>query len=112
MSASDNLSASQFPSVMPASDLLRYGVHYYEGTRREKDMDEDSAKESIMARKLRESKKSGLHKHIKAHGVIAPVTIDHTDSDYPEGMIADGHHRIASAVAINPNMPIKVIHER
>ena len=112
MSASDSLSANQFPSVMPASDLLRYGVHYYEGTRREKDMDEESAKSSIMARKLRESKKSGLHKDIKANGVKEPVIIDHTDSDYPEGMIAQGHHRIASAVNINPNMPIKVEHKR
>jgi len=110
MSAQDNLSQSQFPNVMPASELLQYGVHYYEGTRKEKDMDEDSAKESIMSRKLREAKKSGLHKDIKANGVKEPVVIDHTDSDYPEGMIAQGHHRIAAAVDINLDMPVKVKH--
>ena len=112
MSAQDNLSQQQFPSAMPAANLLQYAVHYYEGTRKEKDMDEESAKSSIYARKLRESKKAGLHKDIKANGVKEAVVVDHTDPDYPEGMIAQGHHRIASAVNIDHSMPIKVIHKR
>ena len=74
-------------------------------------MDEESAKNSIYTRKLRESKKTGLHKDIKAHGVKEPVEIDHTDPDYPKGFVWEGHHRIASAVEINPHMPIPVKHK-
>ena len=112
MSAEDNLSHQQFPAVMPASDLLKYSVHYYEGTREEKDMDDESAKNSIFARKLQEAKNSGLYKDIKSNGVKSNVVVDHTDADYPEGFLYEGHHRVASAVDIDPSIPIKVTHKR
>lgn len=68
-----------------------------------------SIAKSVMAQKLRQSKKNGLYDSIKESGVKDPVTIL-TD---PTGTttVQDGHHRIASAMSINPNMNIPVKRE-
>jgi len=69
--------------------------------------DEDS--EKVWARKLNASKKNGLYDDVKDIGVRVPVTITDNpdDSDYkPE--VKGGHHRIAAAYEINPDMEIPV----
>ena len=95
----------EYSKIVPATDLLEYAVHYYEGTREEKDMDEESAKSSIYARKLEEAKASGLYEDIRLNGVEVPVEIRFGNPDYPEGLVADGHHRLIVAVDLGLNAP-------
>lgn len=64
---------------------------------------------SVMAQKLRQSKKSGLYDSIKESGVKDPVTILKDPSGTTT--VQDGHHRIASAMSIYPSMKIPVKHE-
>lgn len=85
---------------------------------------------NVMNQKLTESRSSGLYDSIKAQGVSKPVFISNIKpSSYkkdgltslitlvnpayvpPSGsIIMDGHHRIAAAHDINPNMLIPVEH--
>ena len=95
----------EYSKIVPATDLLEYAVHYYEGTREEKDMDEESAKDSIYSRKLEEAKASGLYEDIRLNGVKVPVEIRFGNPDYPEGLVADGHHRLIVAVDLGLNVP-------
>jgi len=114
MSASDNLSKGQFEQLdmfKPAKELR--GMHlsdvdvamnnsYYA-------KDYNKTAKVIMARKVRESKRSGLHNSIGYSGVQTPVEIG---QGYGPGVkVLDGHHRIASAMAIDPNMMIPVEHK-
>lgn len=62
---------------------------------------------SIMAKKVRDAKKSGLHASIKEHGVKEPVHIT-TNPINNEPTLADGQHRVAVAMTINPKMKIPV----
>ena len=62
---------------------------------------------SIMAKKLREAKKSGLHEDIKKNGVKEPVHIT-TNPINNEHTLADGQHRVAAAMTIDPKMKIPV----
>jgi hypothetical protein len=74
------------------------------------DIDVDS---HVMNRKLSASKAKGLHSNIKAMGVLYPVSLGQGNyGEYKRGMVADGHHRIASAFNINPNMLVPVEHQR
>jgi hypothetical protein len=59
---------------------------------------------TIMAQKLGESRMSGLYDSIKAHGVTEPVYVS------KHNIVSDGHHRIASANDIDPNMLVPVDH--
>ena len=74
------------------------------------DFEDDETSEDVWNRKLRESKETGLHKDIEDIGVRMPVTVSDnpaTDSEFkPE--ILGGHHRVASAFEINPDMLIPV----
>lgn len=85
---------------------------------------------NVMDQKLTESRSSGLYDSIKAQGVSKPVFISNIKpSSYkkseltsvikdinpayvpPSGnIIMDGHHRIAAAHDIDPNMLIPVEH--
>lgn len=62
----------------------------------------------VMDHKLSESRASGLYDSIKANGVSKPVYVS-SNSRYSQA-IPDGHHRIASANDIDPNMLIPVEH--
>jgi tetrahydromethanopterin S-methyltransferase subunit H len=63
----------------------------------------------VMARKVRQSKRKGLHESIEKEGVKTPVEIG---QGYGPGVkVLDGHHRIASAMAIDPKMMIPVEHK-
>jgi hypothetical protein len=72
---------------------------------------EDMDKE-VMGQKLNESRASGLYDSIKASGVTHPVYISDRGSfasASPGGFaVGDGHHRIASAHNIDPNMLVPV----
>lgn len=71
--------------------------------------------EEVLARKLASAKadkwesSKGMYESIKKHGVLEPVDIIH----HPEKgmMLGEGHHRVASAMDINPNMKIPVKHK-
>ena len=67
----------------------------------------------VMARKVRQAKRSGLYLSIKREGVQKPVTVAHqvVGKTFRPAEVHEGHHRIASAMAINPNMLIPVQHE-
>ena len=66
------------------------------------------SRKNVMQRKRREAKKSGLYDSIKSEGVREPVDIN--SSFRGKGELVNGHHRVAAAMAIDPNMIIPVRH--
>jgi len=64
--------------------------------------------------KLWESKQRGLVDQIRDRGVEKPVHVmimrQHKDPWEYQHEIMDGHHRIASANQVNPNMEVPVKH--
>jgi hypothetical protein len=67
----------------------------------------------IMGQKLKESRRSGLYDSIRASGVTNPIHLQDTEyfasADLGPGYaVSDGHHRIASAHNIDPNMLVPV----
>ena len=62
----------------------------------------------VMGQKLGESRMTGLYDSIKAEGVKKPVYV--TNNKQFGQTVGDGHHRIAAAHDINPNMLIPVEH--
>lgn len=67
--------------------------------------DPEQVDKDVMAQKLGESHMTGLYDSIKQHGVTTPVFI----SKFAQ-TVGDGHHRIAAAHDIDPNMLIPVEH--
>jgi hypothetical protein len=63
---------------------------------------------TIMDQKLGESRVTGLYDSIKAQGVSSPVYVTHNEKFGQT--VGDGHHRIAAAHDIDPNMLIPVEH--
>jgi hypothetical protein len=49
-----------------------------------------------------------LHDSIKEKGVQNPVNIEFFSRENDETVISDGHHRVASAFSINPDMFIPI----
>lgn len=49
-----------------------------------------------------------LEQSIKEHGVQTPIELDFVSADDDTPVISDGHHRIAIANHINPNMYIPI----
>jgi hypothetical protein len=113
VSAQDNLSKGQFEQLdmfkpakelrgMPLTDVQaeiwnRGGGGNYQRVAK-----------VLMARKVRQAKRKGLYDSIKEHGVQKPVQIGPA---YGPGIkVIDGHHRIASAMAIDPKMLVPVEH--
>ena len=62
----------------------------------------------VMGQKLGESRITGLYNSIKAQGVSTPVYV--TNNKKFGQTVGDGHHRIAAAHDIDPNMLIPVEH--
>ena len=67
----------------------------------------------VMGDKLAESRSSGLYDSIKANGVSKPVYLSYrgkfASAELGPGFaVGDGHHRIASAHDIDPNMLVPV----
>jgi hypothetical protein len=66
------------------------------------------SRKNVMQRKRREAKKSGLHDSIKEQGVREPVELYRDFRGQHE--LVNGHHRVAAAMSIDPNMLIPVNH--
>ena len=62
----------------------------------------------VMGQKLGESRITGLYDSIKAQGVSTPVYVSH-NAKFGQ-TVGDGHHRIAAAHDIDPNMLLPVEH--
>ena len=73
------------------------------------DLDEVPFKDSPLAASRLAASKPELYESIKEHGVQSPVRVHDRYVD-TEGIptIINGHHRIAAANDINPNMEIPI----
>jgi len=104
MSASDNLSHEQLAMFMPAGEI-KSKITY---------SDDGDVGDKLWSRKLKESKRGGLYRSIKANGVKKPVELQRNFNRSmftPIGhQLNDGHHRIAAAADIDPNMLVPVTH--
>lgn len=117
MSASDNLHNHQFRLFIPARELMGYTAGHTEGYGDSYLKMNQSP--NVYTKKLRESKGSSsssaffakkpgedsLYESIKKYGVRQPINLK-VLKDYIQ--IDDGHHRLASANDIDPNMEIPV----
>jgi hypothetical protein len=63
---------------------------------------------NVMAQKLSNSRTTGLYDSIKDQGVSKPVYVSQ-NAKFGQ-TVGDGHHRIAAAYDIDPNMLIPVEH--
>lgn len=101
MSASDNLSSQQF---MRAHEIAKLPML---------DARKNETNEQVLARKLQAAKEDkwepskGMYESIKKIGVQQPVEIIHSDKGQ---MLGEGHHRIAVAMEVNPDMLVPVKH--
>ena len=100
-----NVSHQQLAMFLPAREIAKM---------RMTDAHRGEPNEEVLARKLKSAKEDkweeskGMYKSIKKIGVQQPVEIIHD----PKGpMLGEGHHRIASAMDVNPNMLIPVEHK-
>ena len=113
------VSYQQLAMFMPAGELAKMKM----GDTRKGETSKD-----VMARKLKESKvgaeneawrepnegEKTLHESIKQKGVQQPVTIVHGTRPKTGEAFSDlqeGHHRVASANAVNPKMLVPVEHK-
>ena len=130
MSASSNLSSQQLAMFMTAKEI-KEGVNasFDRGGRNLDELWSNKLRESKSgairnARYVPTRKRKGntLYESIQEHGVREPVELmhrkhpierNHPGEDIPPGMhLAEGHHRVAAAYDIDPNMLIPVIHEK
>jgi len=107
MAAHEHLQGEQLAMFMPARTLINY-------VSQESDENLPYSKDTeLHDHKMRESKGSGLLEEIRERGVEKPIEVfvDNPNKAFQTNhQITDGHHRIASANNINPNMEIPVKH--
>ena len=116
MSAQEHINHDQLRMFIPARELMDHAAGHTEGYDGNYLTMRNSPK--MYAWKLEESKHSGwnenrtndtLYENIKKEGVKSPVSLRlNSLSNLPGPQINDGHHRIASAHDIDPNMEIPV----
>jgi ParB-like chromosome segregation protein Spo0J len=107
MAASDHLQGEQLAMFMPAHALMDYSS--VENLRRLP----MSAPTGLHDIKLKESQDSGLLESIRDRGVEEPVQVmvhKHHETSEDLHELLNGHHRVASANHINPNMEVPVRH--
>jgi hypothetical protein len=112
--ANRNLSSAQLDMWKPARELR--GMHLSDasvylsnhGLSSASSENVKRARTNVMRRKVRESKKSGLYDSIKEQGVEKPVEVFH---DWQGATLMEGHHRVASAMSIDPNSLVPVRHQ-
>lgn len=124
MAAEDNLSNAQWHQLemyKTAKDLYGHRLSDVEVEHDRLKNDEGIDPEEhdvdvkgwVMDRKLSESKRSGLYSNIKSRGVTEPVSLGQGRwGVYKRGVVSDGHHRIAAAYDIDPNMLVPVEHQK
>lgn len=115
MAAKDHLNSNQLRLFMQAKELMEVPTSEWDNNNNYRTMSED---DDLYYGKLEESDgsenntfyvaKKGedtLYKSIQKHGVKTPVRLAHSD-----GLthIYNGHHRIAAAYDINPEMYVLV----
>ena len=123
MSSSDALHPLQLQMFMPARELQGLTPSDFDPNRSTSHTVDD-----MWANKLEESKaeeyniesERSLHDRIASEGVKEPVQVTRTAADFGEGTIRahlrnqdvlfDGHHRVAAAANIDPNMEVPVEH--
>lgn len=118
--ASEALRSRQLAMFIPAKDLIT-------ATPNEGDFEWDNrgdleTEDQLWGRKLKESQNrhwnvarghktlwegQGLHESIASEGVREPVRIMHVGNDVS---VLQGHHRIAAAHDVDPEMLIPVVH--
>ena len=113
MTATDNLSGAQWkqlPMYMTGPEIKhevgedspdRLHHWHFSGP------DSRESTGDMWDRKLSESRSRGLHYRIKKQGVKVPIQM-HESSSF--GTSINGHHRVASAAALDPKMLIPVDH--
>jgi ParB-like chromosome segregation protein Spo0J len=126
MSAKDNLGGqfAQLPMFMPAKELRAMPVN--ERDRKVSDVKDEQGyyvrgatkaetDDEVWDRKTRQAGERGdIKSSIAEHGVMEPVHLAGPGHNYifggpvAEGTITDGHHRIASAYAANPDAEVPV----
>lgn len=114
MSASDHVNPDQLKLFMTARELReQYWPNFEDIQHADRHVgtgSDDDVVNSVWDRKLKESKESGLYEDIKDLGVRIPVTVE--DNPWPgapsKPQVYGGHHRIAAAYDINPDMLIPV----
>jgi uncharacterized protein (DUF1015 family) len=103
MSASKHLNPKQLKLFMTARELMDMPAG--------DDLEEwrpMSQNEDLYHEKLGESMDNSLYKSIKSKGVQEPVNIEFFSRQHDDTVISDGHHRIAAAHSINPDMIIPI----
>ena len=123
MSSSDALHPLQLQMFMPARELQGLTPSDFDPNRSTSHTVDD-----MWANKLEESKaeeyniesERSLHDRITSEGVKEPVQVTRTAADFGEGtcrahlsnqdVLFDGHHRVAAAANIDPNMEVPVEH--
>lgn len=103
MAASNHLNPKQLKLFMTARELM----HMPAGD----DLEEwrpMAENENLFREKLGESISDSLFQSIKEEGVKEPVTLEFFNRDTDDTIISDGHHRVASAFTVNPNMIIPI----
>lgn len=100
-----NVSSQQLAMFLPAHEIAKMPMT---------DAHRGESNQEVLARKLASAKadkwepSKGMYESIKKIGVQEPVEIIHSDKGQ---MLGEGHHRIASAMDVNPNMLIPVEHK-
>lgn len=100
-----SLSNQQLAMYMPAHEIAKLPMT---------DTRPGETNQDVLARKLKSAKadkwegSKGMYKSIKKIGVQEPVELIH----HPKRgmMLSEGHHRIASAMDVNPQMIVPVTH--
>jgi len=120
MAPSEALRSRQLAMFIPAKDLMTAAPHAGDLQRYAGGVETEG---ELWDRKLGESKSrnwnlshghktlwegQGLHESIASEGVRDPVRIMHRDND--DVSVVQGHHRIAAAHDIDPEMLIPVVH--
>jgi hypothetical protein len=103
MSASNHLNPKQLKLFMTARELMEMPAG--DDTEQWSPMAQN---EDLYHEKLGESMDAHLHESIKYKGVQEPVNIEFFSRQHDDTVISDGHHRIAAAHSINPDMIIPI----
>jgi hypothetical protein len=116
MAAHEYLQGEQLRMFIPARELMDHAAGHTEGYDGQYVKMSNSPK--MYANKLGESVRGGwngntssdtLYENIKKEGVKSPISLRlKSFSNLPGPQINDGHHRIASAHDIDPNMEVPV----
>lgn len=100
-----NVSSQQLAMFLPAREIAKMPMS---------DAHRGESNQEVLARKLKSAKEDnwedskGMYESIKKIGVQQPVDILHGEKG---PTLWEGHHRVASAMDVNPNMLIPVTHK-